>query len=50
MRHHHQDEVKVAVYSARMAAPEEQRTQDLLLALLMGLSAVAVMGLRYYFF
>lgn len=47
---HHQDEVKVAVYSAQMAAPEEQRAQDLRLALMMSLSAVAIMGLRYYFF
>ncbi|MBE9066843.1 hypothetical protein IQ260_09275 [Leptolyngbya cf. ectocarpi LEGE 11479] len=47
---HHQDEVKVAVYSAQMAAPEQQRAQDVLLALMMGLSAIAVMGLRYYYF
>ncbi|MEM7065039.1 MAG: hypothetical protein AAF572_18005 [Cyanobacteria bacterium P01_B01_bin.77] len=46
---HHQDEVKVAVYAAQMAAPEEQRAQDVLLALLMGFSAIAVMGLRYFF-
>lgn len=42
------DEVKVAVYCADMPA-EQQSTQDFVLGLLMTLSAVAVLGLRYIF-
>ena len=42
------DEVKVAVYCADMPA-EQQSTQDFVLALLMTLSALAVVGLRYIF-
>ena len=49
MRNYHQDEVKVAVYSAKMDASEQQRSQDMVLATLMILSAVTVMGLRMLF-
>ena len=47
MHRHHQDEVKVAVYSANMHAPDEQRSQDLWLAMFMTLSALVIVGLRY---
>ncbi|EKV02803.1 hypothetical protein Lepto7375DRAFT_5065 [Leptolyngbya sp. PCC 7375] len=49
MRNYHQDNVKVAVYSAKMDASEQQRSQDMVLAILMILSAVTVMGLRMLF-
>ncbi len=49
MHNHHQDEVKVAVYTANMPADDQQHDQDVLLAVLMGLSAAAVLGLRFLF-
>jgi len=49
MHIHHQDEVKAIVYCANMPAEDQQRNQDLLLAVLMTFSAVAVLGLRCIF-
>ena len=49
MHTHHQDEVKAAVYCANMPAEDQERNQDAFLAVLMMLSAVAVLGLRYVF-
>lgn len=49
MHTHHQDEVKVAVYCESMPAADQQRDQDVVLAILMALSAVAVLGLRFIF-
>ncbi|MEA5464764.1 hypothetical protein [Leptothoe sp. PORK10 BA2] len=49
MHIHHQDEVKVAVYAANMPTDDQQHAQDLLLAVLMALSAAAVLGLRFLF-
>lgn len=49
MRNYHQDDVKVAVYSAKMNASEQQRSQDMVLAILMILSAVTIMGLHTLF-
>ncbi|MEM7793507.1 MAG: hypothetical protein AAF579_03525 [Cyanobacteria bacterium P01_C01_bin.118] len=49
MHTHHQDEVKVAVYSASMSIPEEQRLQEMVLALLLGLAAMAGLGLGQFF-
>ena len=46
MRPQHHDEVKVAVYSANMPAPEEQSSQDLWLAAFMVLSTLTIVGLR----
>ncbi|MEO0349547.1 MAG: hypothetical protein AAF282_05790 [Cyanobacteria bacterium P01_A01_bin.15] len=49
MHNHHQNEVKAVAYCASMAESEQQRDQDMLLSILIGLSAVAVVGLRYLF-
>lgn len=49
MHNHHQDEVKVAVYAANMPADDQQHDQDVLVAVLMALSAAAVLGLRFIF-
>lgn len=49
MHTHHQDEVKAVAYCANMPVESQQRNQDLLLAVLMTFSAVAVLGLRYIF-
>ncbi len=49
MHIHHQDEVKAIAYCANMPAEDQQRNQDLLLAVLMTFSALAVLGLRCIF-
>lgn len=49
MRTHHQDDVKVAVYSASMPISQERRSQDVTLALLLGLAAIAGLGLGQFF-
>ncbi|MEM1251760.1 MAG: hypothetical protein AAGI69_04950 [Cyanobacteria bacterium P01_H01_bin.21] len=47
MHTQHQDDVKVAVYSANMPTPEDQRTQDVWLAVFMSLGVLAIVGLRF---
>ncbi|NEQ54794.1 MAG: hypothetical protein F6K11_32510 [Leptolyngbya sp. SIO3F4] len=50
MRTHHQDEVKVAVYSANMPVPQEQRSQDIAFAFfLLSLAALTGLGLGQFF-
>ena len=49
MHTHHQDEVKVAVYSANMSIPEEQRLQEVVITLLLGLAAIVGLGLGQFF-
>ncbi|MGD1858288.1 MAG: hypothetical protein ACFB2W_28965 [Leptolyngbyaceae cyanobacterium] len=44
-----QDDVKVAVYSANIPASNTQRSQDLVLAVLLSLAAVVGLGLGQYF-
>lgn len=49
MHNRHQDDVKVAVYAAGMSVPEEQRFQEVIMALLLGLAAMAGVGLGQFF-
>lgn len=49
MRTHPQEEVKAVVYSAHMPVPQEQSSQDMFLALLLGLAALAGLSLGQFF-
>ena len=49
MRNHYQDEVKAAVYSEHIPLVEEQRSQDMVLALLLGMAALLGLGLGQFF-
>lgn len=47
MRNPNQDPVKVAVYCANLPAPEQQRFQEKLAMLIMGLGALAALYVSY---
>lgn len=49
MHNHPKDDVKVAVYAAGMSVSENQRSQDVVMALLLGLAAMAGLGLGQFF-